>query len=213
MYIEDTNILILSTIAIVLIGLLVSRVITNDIKYKHEKGKYKRRHKHYTDLYNKYQDCVQAMQEREELFHHTYYEFSPEFIDRFPEYKETKWFKTEQELDQAIDYHNNIAALVEKRLTDLGLPTDSMELEKRIASVLDQTGEDKAIEIRNEWHQATNKIADDLKVKYNNYAYYDLPYHVNVADFVDGAGDWYHTKTVNVTVDGVKDLLNSNVLY
>ena len=212
MYIEQSTILLLSAIAIVLIGLLVSMVITNDIKYKHEKGKYKRRHKHYTDLYNKYQESLQAAEDREEL-QQTYYEFVPEFIDRFPEYKETKWFKSEKELDEAIDYHNNIAALVEKRLNDLGLPTDSIELEKRIASVFDQTGEDKAIEIRNEWHQATNKIANDLKVKYNNYAYYDLPYHVNVGDMSDGEGNWFAKKTVKINVEGVKDLLNSNVLY
>ena len=209
MYIEDTNIFILSAIAIVLIGLLVSRVITNDIKYKHEKGKYKRRHKHYTDLYNKYQDCVQAMQEREELFHHTYYEFVPEFLDRCPvaddRITDIIWYSSEQKLDAAIDHHNNLAALIKKRLTELELPTDTNKLDKA-TSKLDK---DEAKLLRRKWYEATNQIADNLKIPYGgNYAFYFMPFHINVGDFVDGAGDWYHTKTVNVTVDGVQDLLN-----
>ena len=104
------------------------------IKYKHEKGKYKRRHKHYTDLYNKYQDCVQAMQEREELFHHTCYEFVPEFLDRCPvtddRVNDIIWYSSEQKLDAAIDHHNNLAALIKIRLTELKLLTDTNKLDK-----------------------------------------------------------------------------------
>jgi len=199
MYIETNTILILSIITVILIGMSISKAITYDIKNKINKAKHKELHKNYSKLYKKHYEDSKLIQNK-------YYELRLEFIDRFPESDDIQWFSSEEEMEAAIDYHNNVAAIVEKRLKEQGLATDSKKLELEISEIAFDREQSESK--RYEWYAATNKIADELKIGYSLYGYYHLPFNIDISQMLDGQGEYYATRTVEISEEGITKLLN-----
>lgn len=197
MYIEQNTLLLLAIIITLVSGISISSAITKGIKLKWEHQKYLRLKRHYTSLYNKHYEATKKSS-------HTYYQLEIEYINRYPEAIEYKWLSSPEEVKDEIAKHNILAKLVRNRLKALGLATDNQKLETDLMEIYDEPK--KIQQKRNEWYEATNKIADGLNIKYPAYGYTVLP--LDTSECVENEQELYSERTVNISVKGVEDLLN-----
>jgi len=128
---------------------------------------------------------------------HTYWGFEPEYL-REPDCGDdpTKWFNTLKEAQEFRGKHNILAKLAKDDLKILGLPLDASDL-------VDSPDRYGGVEIE-EWDKATLKLAKKLSIvapdfdRGASYAACYIPKHV---------GAEFRSKHVNLTVDGVRELL------
>lgn len=130
----------------------------------------------------------------------------------------TKWYLTEDDMLEAIRKHNEIAYQIRKKLDKLKLDHSNKHMfdrhGKEWSANLDESNKDQHTRYdrhtneRKNWYIETEKIAEELSIKVSSYAYNELPYPINIKDIQDTSGNWWNTKTVDVSKQGVQKLLN-----
>ena len=213
MYLDSTSIILLSIALLIIIALVTMEIVSARSNYADQKSKYTSLRKHYGKIYNMIHDEDQRT--------HKYYSVELQFLnqdDGDSAACNTKWYLTEYDMLEAIKKHNEIAYQIRNKLDKLKLDHSNKHMfdrhGKEWGANLDESKEDQHARYdrhtneRLNWYIETDKIAKELSIKVSSYAYNELPYPINIKDIQDTSGNWWNTKTVDVSKQGVQKLLN-----
>lgn len=212
MYLDSTSIILLSIALLIIIALVTMEIVSAKSKYADQKSKYTTLRKHYGKLYNTIHDKNERT--------HKYYPLQLQYLNQDYDdgFAYNEWYLTEEDMLEAINKHNKIAYQVREKLDKLGLDHSNKHMFDRHGEAwkksLDQSKEeqhaihDKSQDERVNWFKQTDIIAEELSIKVGSYGYNDLPYPINIEDLKNTSGDWYNTKTVKISKEGVQELLN-----
>jgi len=216
MNIDPSTIFLLSSIIIIVTGLAIAHAIDSNKQLNKRIKEYTTLRKHYGKLYNIVHD--------EEERTHDFYGLELQYLNQ-DSYSEssacqnTKWYLTEQDMLEAIEKHNKIAYQVRAKLDKLNLShSDKAMYDKNSEDwkeSLDHSKEyqdevyKKSMEGRAEWYKQVDKIADELSIDHSSsYGYCGVQFPIDIEDLKDSSGNWYNTKTIDVSKEGVQNLLN-----
>jgi len=216
MNIDPSTIFLLSSIIVIVTGLAISHAIDSNKQLNKRIKEYTILRKHYGKLYN----IVHDEGERT----HNFYGLELQFLnqDNYSESsasQNTKWYQTEKDMLEAIEKHNKIAYQVREKLNKLNLNHSDKAMYNKNSEdwkeSLDHPKEyqdkvfKKSMDGRTEWFKQVDKIANELSINHApSYGYCQLQFPIDIEDLKDSSGNWYNTKTIDVSREGVQKLLN-----